>query len=196
MKDGKVGTEDKQVYKRCTGCWVMTYCDNHCQKEHWQLVHRYHCQYLSGKKQVQVHKADSCEVCIEQYKNVKKSPKIVCNIEAESKRMSNELGAVFGFHGNGKACNCSLEYLSQHPFPLGEIPGRQICMGLDEMIVHIERVATAMINQTIRDKKTLKKDIEQLFVILKMVDIIRVYYLFNAKLSYTMYNLCNQSCGN
>jgi len=173
-KDGKLKTEDNLAYKRCTGCWLMTYCDNNCQKEHWQMVHRYHCPYLSGKKRVQVHKADSCKMCIGDEKNVKNLPKIVCTIEAESKRMSKELGAMFGFHANGKVCNCSLEYPSQHPFPLGEIPGKQVCIGLDEMIVHSERVTTAMINETIRDKKSVKKDIDQMFVMLRNIRYFRL----------------------
>ena len=53
------------VYKRCAGCKILYYCSQECQVEHWHKVHKFHCKYLSGKKEKKNSKHDpkKCKFC-------------------------------------------------------------------------------------------------------------------------------------
>jgi len=131
----------------------MTYCDQDCQTEHWNRVHKRHCNFLSGIKQVENsrHREESCDVCIDE-KSAKdgeifnsKSPKTKCPIEQVTRCMKEQLGHYFGFHGEGKTCRCSLDVACELPFALGEVSGQYVGKGLDEMLAHAIKIAHAML---------------------------------------------------
>lgn len=157
-----------QVLKRCTGCWLMTYCDQDCQREHWQKVHKYHCKYLSGKKLVEEHKADSCSTCIKEKNTSKKdlssldSPKIRCFIKEDNAKMGEGLAILFGFHRAGSICNCSLDHPCQYPIPLGGITGKDIGVALHELTRHAYQISQTIIRKAKNSKAIKKETIDQL----------------------------------
>jgi len=145
-------SEQKKDYKRCTGCHLLTYCDKHCQTEHWQKVHKKHCRYLSGKKQVinSQHKEGSCTLCIQEEKvsdseiTSLNSPKTFCHIEPVIFCLKMYLGQKFDFHKEGKTCACVKEFACELPFPLGEITGQFVGVGLEEMVAHAQKLMIAI----------------------------------------------------
>ena len=56
---------NKDLLKRCTGCRMIWYCGEMCQKEHWHHTHKNQCKYLSRKKVLHnaKHEEASCLVC-------------------------------------------------------------------------------------------------------------------------------------
>jgi len=59
---------NEDVLKRCTGCRVLWYCDDKCQKEHWHNTHKRQCKYMSNKKVLRnaKHEETSCLLCKEE----------------------------------------------------------------------------------------------------------------------------------
>jgi len=159
----KDNAENIKVYSRCGGCWLMSYCDQTCQLEHWNHVHKYHCEYLSGKKIVNEHKEESCKECSEKKMADKEellsiySPRTGCRIEEESKRMQRELGKAFGF--KKEAHSGSVEYACRHSFPMGNISDKHACTGLDEMLVHAAKLSNAIIIKSMNDHRIDKETI-------------------------------------
>ena len=61
--------------------------------------------------------------------------------------MKASLGKAFGFHGEGKSCNCSQEFGLNLPFALGEVSGQYLEIagtGLDAMLAHSLKISFAM----------------------------------------------------
>ena len=52
-------------YKRCAGCKIFHYCSKTCQTEHWLKVHKFHCKYLRGSKELKesTHESSLCRFC-------------------------------------------------------------------------------------------------------------------------------------
>ena len=50
---------------KCSSCGIAQYCSEICQKEHWKVLHKNHCKYLSGKKILtgSIHSQETCETC-------------------------------------------------------------------------------------------------------------------------------------
>jgi len=176
----KDNAENIKVYSRCGGCWLMSYCDQTCQLEHWNHVHKYHCSYLSGKKVIDEHDEGSCTECIEKKLAGKEemlsilSPKIGCKIKEETKRMRRALGTSFGFHEISEVHNCSVEYACHHSFPMGKISDKHVCTGLDEMLVHAAKLSNAIIIKSMSDKRIEKEIIDELLELHKRILISRV----------------------
>jgi len=63
--DWKQPTND---LKRCTGCRVVWYCGDMCQREHWNNSHKKQCKYMSNRKVLSNAKHDqaTCLVCQEE----------------------------------------------------------------------------------------------------------------------------------
>jgi len=145
-------TDERKEFLRCSGCHLLTYCDKHCQTEHWQKVHKRHCKFLSGRKLLNnsMHMEDTCTLCIDE-KNATvgeildiKSPKTRCHIKLMVKTMKEVQGSGFGFHREGKTCKCSLDFPCELPLPLGEVCGKYIDKGLDGMLAHALKIVGAM----------------------------------------------------
>ena len=139
-------------FKRCSSCHLMTYCGLDCQKEHWNAVHKRHCRFLSGNKPVanSQHNTSLCIFCVggrracdDEIADIN-SPKTVCHIVGFLDLMRFKLGTEFGFHGEGNTCGCSLEFACYLPFPFGEVSGKYIGPGLDEMLAHAFRLVQAI----------------------------------------------------
>lgn len=149
----RYGNPSKE-YKRCSECRLMTYCDKDCQLDHWLRIHKHHCRFLSGKKHLNNsrHNPLTCALCIEDRKSTTeevesiKSPKMFCYIEEGVNWMRTGIGRSFGFHCEGKTCDCSEDVLwpGQLPFSLGEVSGKYIGDGRDEMIAHALKLAVAI----------------------------------------------------
>ena len=173
-KNDKGKNADTKVLKRCTGCFLMTYCDETCQKEHWIRVHKYHCSYLFGKKGSSEHQKHSCEDCITNETTGKderfdiNSLKTGCRIKEESNRMRREMGVVFGFHRDGQSCTCGNQFACEHPFPVGKIQGSAFAAGIDEMAVHAAKLCNAFIIKGIKAKEN-KDIIDGLFALHKKI---------------------------
>jgi len=142
----------KQELKRCNRCHLLTYCDQDCQREHWQVVHKRHCGFLSGQKLAKnsYHIRDNCSFCAEarnstvsEIKSIR-SPKSTCYLERLSFIMKRLLGSDFNFHDEGKKCKCSLNNACELPFALGELSGKYVGNGLDEMLAHALKIVNAM----------------------------------------------------
>jgi len=164
-------TEKRKDFLRCSGCHLMTYCDKDCQKEHWQKVHKQHCKFLNGSKPVENsgHKEESCGLCIgekiacvDELTN-RKSPKTDCHIEGVIWGMKNRLGNVFGFHGEGKSCKCSLDFSCELPFPLGEVSGQYVGKGIDGMLAHAIKIVNAMVIKDSSERGRKNETLIQLF---------------------------------
>jgi len=145
-------SEQKKEFKRCAGCHLLTYCDKDCQLEHWQKVHKHHCKYLSGRKQVanSQHKKDSCPLCIAEKKTSDSeltspnSPKTICHIQVVTYFMKKELGEFFDFHKEGRRCECDEEFSCELPFSMGELSGQYAGMGVEEMVAHAQKLVMAL----------------------------------------------------
>ena len=74
-RDFVVEESDEAVFKRCTKCHLMSYCDKDCQAKHWNKVHRFHCKFRSGEEPVAgtKHRKEECEMCQEEKKVKKRS---------------------------------------------------------------------------------------------------------------------------
>lgn len=183
ISKSKSGALEKR-YSRCSGCLLLTYCKKDCQTEHWYKVHRQHCKYLSGKKLLEQseHNKDSCTLCIENHKDKKadpteadkeesfqefiniNSPKMPCYIESLVRNMKTGIGEVFGFHDpkDEKACKCSLKFPCRLPFTLGEVSGKYLGTGHEEMMAHAQKLATAMMfKSTNRETREKMKKLDQ-----------------------------------
>ena len=59
--------EDHSTIQQCARCKVITYCSKQWQEEHWHNVHKQHCKYLSGQRELAKsrHEEASCLVCRE-----------------------------------------------------------------------------------------------------------------------------------
>jgi len=145
-------TDPRKAFLRCSGCHLLTYCDKQCQSEHWEKVHKRHCKFLSGRKLLENsrHMEDTCTLCIDE-KNATvseildiKSPKTTCHIKLMVKAMKEVQGFGFGFHREGKTCKCSQDFPCELPLPLGEVCGKYIDKGLDEMLAHALKIVGAM----------------------------------------------------
>jgi len=147
--------EEREEFKRCSQCLLLTYCDKDCQKEHWNSVHKHHCRFLSGRKLPanSKHNPKSCTRCVEERKasihelRDANSPVTSCHIELVLISMKIQLGTVFEFHGKGRTCGCSqdcVEAACELPFSLGEVSGEYIGEGMDELMAHAIRLACAM----------------------------------------------------
>jgi len=168
--------EPNKEYRRCSGCHLLTYCDEACQKEHWQKVHKAHCKYLSGKKPVEnsLHNKESCTLCIQQKTTClyelcsSNSPKTICHIEEVAYKMKLALGIMFDFHGEGRGCKCSLDAPCelQSPFPLGEVSGEYVgqgLTGLDQMVAHAIKILKAMTIKSRHLDNGIKETLHHLF---------------------------------
>ena len=58
--------ENLTTVKRCTKCYMVSYCGKDCQVEHWHKVHKNHCKFLSGRKKGEdsEHNLETCKTCI------------------------------------------------------------------------------------------------------------------------------------
>jgi len=159
-RKGRAGITEKtngeKVFLRCSQCHLLTYCDKDCQREHWEKVHKRHCKFLAGRKQLENsrHRKDSCELCFDENNATAsemrdiKSHKTVCHIEFVIKAMKKALGIYFGFHEERKTCSCSHDFPAHRgcelPFTLGEISGKYIGKGLDGMLAHAVKIVSAL----------------------------------------------------
>jgi len=144
-------TEEMKDFQRCSGCHLLTYCDKQCQAEHWEKVHKSHCRFLSGRKQVKNsrHREETCAMCIDEKQTCDndlvniKSPKTDCHIDGVIHNMKIGLGEFFGFHGEGKICDCSLKFGCELPYPVGEVSG-QFTDAIDGMFAHALKIMNAL----------------------------------------------------
>ena len=129
----------------------MTYCDQDCQREHWLRIHKHHCGFLGGRKQVKnnEHNPQTCGLCVE--KSAEEitsinSPKLACYIEGAIKGMKIRIASSFGFHAKGKTCTCpsTFSWPGQLPLSFGEVSGQYFGDGRDEMMSHALKLATAI----------------------------------------------------
>ena len=85
------------LLKRCSGCEVIWYCDDKCQKEHWHNTHKKQCKYLSNKKVkcMAKHEESTCLVCIEEGRVTKEemcrksNPILPCTMSRANKELMN-----------------------------------------------------------------------------------------------------------
>jgi len=85
------------LLKRCTGCRVPWYCDEMCQKEHWDNTHKTQCKYLSKKKVLSSakHEETTCLVCKEEARVGKEemtkqnNPILPCTMSRANKELMN-----------------------------------------------------------------------------------------------------------
>jgi len=168
LRKHRYGIMDKpelKELKRCTGCHLLTYCDKDCQREHWLKVHKDHCKLLSGRKIVDntMHIADKCSLCTDQVKTSNSerlssaSPKTDCHVEAVTFSMRSVLGCMFRFHKDGNRCTCGIDYACPLPFELGEISGKYIGSGLDQMMGHAIKILCAMRLKSEKDSNKEQK---------------------------------------
>merc|ERR1712226_1750439 len=54
---------EESSFKRCTACYVVAYCSEKCQKEHWFNSHQKMCKLLSNKKLLEKKPGMSCVSC-------------------------------------------------------------------------------------------------------------------------------------
>jgi len=130
----KENEEKNKDFARCSGCHFLTYCDSDCQREHWRKVHKNHCKFLGGKKNVDNHPPQTsntanclakascktkschcCPLCIEEKSadatqlGSIKSPKTKCHIGDMINLLKTALGLKFDFHAEGRSCSCESE---------------------------------------------------------------------------------------
>jgi len=86
------------LLKRCTGCRMMWYCDDKCQKEHWNNTHKNQCKYLSSNKKAlpnAKHKESDCLVCKDEARIGKdemakeSNPILPCTMSKANKELMN-----------------------------------------------------------------------------------------------------------
>ena len=56
-------TEDTPSLKRCSKCYMVSYCGKECQEEHWKKVHKHHCKFGCSWGYSD-HNEMSCTYCI------------------------------------------------------------------------------------------------------------------------------------
>jgi len=126
--------------KRCSGCHLVAYCSEKCQKEHWIYNHQKMCKMLSGRKQTKQyrHHFDKCETCADRIGSAfreKNSLLLPCGIATIQIYLMNHYWLHFGYHREA-ACNCSPEWQRKMiknmtfpmnpPFVMGEISGEYL----------------------------------------------------------------------
>ena len=87
----------------------MTYCDRDCQRENWLRIHKLHCRFLEGRKQINnsEHNPSTCALCFEsrhssaqEISNIN-SPKTACAMEDVIGGMKHRMARAFRFHTFG-----------------------------------------------------------------------------------------------
>jgi len=126
--------------KRCSGCHLVAYCSEKCQKEHWTYNHQKMCKVLSGKKRPKQyrHHFDSCETCADRIGSSfreKNSLLLPCGIATIQIYLMNHYWLHFGYHREA-TCSCSPEsqrmriktmtFPMNPPFVMGEISGEYL----------------------------------------------------------------------
>jgi len=126
--------------KRCSGCHLVAYCSERCQKEHWINNHQKMCKILSGKKKMKEyrHHFESCEICADRVGSSfreKNSLLLPCGIATIQIYLLNHYWLHFGYHRDA-TCNCSpksqrmrtktMNFPMQPPFIMGEISGEYL----------------------------------------------------------------------
>merc|ERR1719233_200510 len=126
--------------KRCSGCHLVAYCSEKCQKEHWIYNHQKMCKLLSGKKQTKQyrHHFDNCSTCADRIGSSfreKNSLLLPCGIATIQIYLMNHYWLHFGYHREA-ACSCSPEsqrkriksmtFPMNSPFVMGEISGEYL----------------------------------------------------------------------
>eukprot|EP00092_Neocalanus_flemingeri_P008974 GFUD01009655.1.p1 GENE.GFUD01009655.1~~GFUD01009655.1.p1 ORF type:complete len:1191 (+),score=266.73 GFUD01009655.1:76-3573(+) len=126
--------------KRCSGCHLVAYCSEKCQKEHWTNNHQKMCKLLSGKKKIKEyrHQFDSCEICADRMGSSfrdKNNILLPCGIATIQIYLMNHYWLHFGYHREA-SCQCSPESQRmriktmtvpmQPPFVMGEISGQYL----------------------------------------------------------------------
>ena len=149
---------------RCSGCHLLSYCGELCQKEHWGRVHKKYCKKISGKKPVanNSHDQDDCHLCLKQanqnqnYVYEPDTTVVKCNVEKTKMEMRKIFAKFFGFHSSTASCpglagGCTensddLPYL---PFALGEISEEGFHgYGFDEILSHISYLIDGLRDKT------------------------------------------------
>jgi len=180
--------DDEAVFKRCTGCRLLSYCDQDCQKEHWRKVHRLHCKYLSGKESINAsgHRKEECELCQAEQKTKKRflcdlnHPMTECHLDLLMKRLPFLLARNFGYHDASTVCNCigKDDPFSpspvQMPFRVGEISNMYLGSGVEESLANICKLLYALIGKS---KKTIPK-----VIMSKLLDANRLFNKFRSLL--------------
>jgi len=93
--DWKQPNED--ILRRCSGCKVVWYCGDKCQKEHWYNTHKRQCKYLGKKKVLRQakHEEPTCLICKEEAsvgteEMLKESnPMLPCTMSRANKQLMN-----------------------------------------------------------------------------------------------------------
>ena len=88
--------------------------------------------------------------------NSENSTKTRCNVLFIENLMKKVLNNIFGFHGQGKKCNCSLEFGLQLPYALGEVSGQYLeiaSTGIDAMLAHVLKILCAMMVKAKNEEK-------------------------------------------
>jgi len=142
----------KLELKQCSGCKVLKYCSEHCQKEHWLTGHRKLCKVLAGTKRLEPlrHEVNSCLACTEQAHGEK------CSSIRHRKEIVWNYFRFFGCQVGKKPGKSESEFPWQCPFQLGECTGRFVNW-IDESLWRL----ISLLRLTLRaEEKTLRKNSE------------------------------------
>ena len=137
---------------QCSGCKVLKYCSQHCQKEHWLTGHRKLCKVLAGTQRLEPlrHEVNSCLACTEQAHGEK------CSSIRHRKEIVWNYFRFFGCQVGKKPGKDESEFPWHCPFQLGECTGRFVNW-IDESLWRL----ISLLRLTLRaEEKTLKKNSE------------------------------------
>ena len=164
-------SKKENLYQRCSGCLILSYCDRQCQTEHWWRVHKGHCRGLLRQTQFTTHNQYDCQQCIEEYEEGPDpitsyySPKAGCYKQKTDEITQKVVGETFGFHKRNPNHGCKAEFQSNLPTALYKINKEPQDNELDGLIVHIQMLLEAIITKLehnfTRDQETINLAIAQ-----------------------------------